>query len=1707
MATIEDPLPLPSPPSIRIDHSDVDDADAEVTADESQTPGGVNGSALKKRRRFQKRLKQLSESMPNTPHTGATAGSPMVRRFPNLPRRATMPDSPERGAVSEGEGQQMARPMAARRGHSHFGRSTDAEDAGDNAVRRRSHNRRISMFGVGGGAAAGGGVSDGDAIQTPRRPRFGAERYSTFAAGARWKQVKNTLGLLRHKRGEPIDYFKSTELMGELRAGAPAVVMFASMLQRDEHGHKKIPVLLEQVRVQIADSVVRGDSERHTLFTIHLEYGNGPNRMTWKVKKSLGDILRMHFKYKGSVTTARLKRPGGRVGPKQPKFPSKAFPYLRNIKKLDFSDDDEGPAADVDTVVPIGEDDVGEATAGEMTATDVEGRPGASRRRASRMNILSPRRNTSNFEEGSAAALEAQRDAEDQKRKYAIYQRKALEKYLREMVRWLMFRPDSNRLCRFFELSALGVRLAAEGGYHGKEGFMQLRPTNEFFNQARKILRKDRKWFLVRQSYIACVDSPESIDICDVYLVDSRFDIICKKKKLGQVAAKKAKKANANQGEGERVDDGEDDDFLQDPHSSKKHHHKLTIVNSERKINLYAQQHDLPQFEESIKLMMEKSPWASPKIRFDSFAPVRQNVYAQWLVDGRDYMWNVSRAISMAKDVIYIHDWWLSPELYMRRPPCISQRWRLDRLLQQKASEGVKIFVIVYRNVEAAVPIDSEYTKRSLLNLHPNIFVQRSPNQYKKNQYFFAHHEKVCIVDHNIAFCGGIDLCFGRWDTPQHLLSDDKPTGFEPQEIQNVPRDSEHVQMFPGKDYSNPRIQDFFKLDEPYEEMYDRSKTPRMPWHDISMQVVGQPARDLTRHFVQRWNYLRRNRRITRPLPFLLPPPDFREADLEALGLTGTCEVQILRSATTWSLGTAHTECSIQNAYVQMIEKSDHFVYMENQFFISSCEALGVPIVNKIGDALVDRIKRAHENDEDWKCVILIPLMPGFQNTVAEVEGTSVRLIMQCQYRSICRGDSSIFGRLRAAGIEPEDYIQFFSLRQWGKIGPNQDHVTEQLYIHAKLIIVDDRVALIGSANINERSMLGSRDSEIAAIVRDTDMIWSQMAGKDYQVGRFAHTLRMRLMREHVGLPVDEIIEEERNQTYGQDEAFQSDMDRIYGSDSEGSIRSDRHSEDYLTAGRPDVPRVHSLNYDVDLQLDANAETARRSPPSSSSSSNSSDSPLSVEASLDAEQRREVDGFGADHWNEAQKQGLDQGRDSVVVNGREYLARDIFSEGKGTIEGPAQHQPSASPQPAASESTMETPSNEPLPPLDRRTTEQLGLPRTNLLPDLPLADDTDIGGPPLPKDLDNGPEGLVAHPLAADIKRAKIDKDCMTDPLDPDFYDNVWSRIAKNNTKLYRQVFHCMPDNEVRDWSQYMEFMDHQKRLKEAQEGPRAQQEPNEKAEQTDYSHQAEAEIPKRQATAGGAGISAPGSIPLARTLSEKVKGKGSGTKATLEKTAKKTQAAIELESPARRHARHNSRLDIERAAAAARALNSPMASPAFPPPPNSPFPPAPTEMPSSEKEEASPAPAPSSPPSPPPQDEKSAVDRRLLVPGDKAAPTDKQERRATFSTPEDNSSSEKPPASSGSGGGGGGPSSSTTAVNSTNTTTGPTKRRRRATTRGSRHRPMVEDLLSRDMMDGLCNLIQGHLVEFPYDWLLGAEEKGDWLTLVDQAAPLQIYN
>ncbi|XP_050789512.1 phospholipase D2 isoform X4 [Gopherus flavomarginatus] len=485
-------------------------------------------------------------------------------------------------------------------------------------------------------------------------------------------------------------------------------------------------------------------------------------------------------------------------------------------------------------------------------------------------------------------------------------------------------------------------------------------------------------------------------------------------------------------------------------------------------------------------------------------------------VNGAGYFAAVADALMQAKEEIYIADWWLSPEMHLKRP-AQTDDWRLDILLKHKAEEGVRVCVLLFKEVELALGINSGYSKRALMLLHPNVKVMRHPDHVSSVVFLWAHHEKLVVVDQSVAFLGGLDLAYGRWDDHHYRLTDLPPhtksgalLGEEP------PVDlAANQQLWLGKDYSNLITKDWVQLDRPFEDFIDRTRMPRMPWRDVGVAVHGRAARDVARHFIQRWNFTKmvKNKYRGPEYPCLLPK-SLRAAQRLPGTLAGAqcADVQVLRSVDRWSAGTH--ECSIYNAYLSVIESSRHYVYIENQFFISCAD--GRAVLNMVGDAIVGRILRAHREKTRFRVFVLLPLLPGFEGDIAEGGGNSIQAILHFTYRTLCRGDSSILCRLQAAiGDEWKNYISICGLRTHGDLGGSL--LTELIYIHSKLLIADDRRVLIGSANINDRSLLGRRDSELAMLVEDTELVPSVMDGQPYQAGKFALSLRLDCFRLLLG--------------------------------------------------------------------------------------------------------------------------------------------------------------------------------------------------------------------------------------------------------------------------------------------------------------------------------------------------------------------------------------------------------------------------------------------------------------------------------------------------------------------------------------------------------------------------------------------------------------
>ena len=456
-----------------------------------------------------------------------------------------------------------------------------------------------------------------------------------------------------------------------------------------------------------------------------------------------------------------------------------------------------------------------------------------------------------------------------------------------------------------------------------------------------------------------------------------------------------------------------------------------------------------------------------------------------------------------AKETIYIEDWWLSPELFLRRPPYFNQEWRLDQILKRRAEAGVKIYIIVYKEVSQALTCNSAHTKHALQNLcpkgspgHGNIRVLRHPDHNIFENagdmtFYWAHHEKFIVIDYDLAFIGGLDMCFGRWDLRQHLLADVHPDG-----VQN--------EIFPGQDYNNNRIMDFQSVEDWSSNELSKPDFGRMPWHDVAMGVIGDCVYDIAEHFVLRWNFIKRDKyKRTDGVDWLLlegrsgddenliavqrpkhPVGEYIHHPLTPLntkrrGEQGTVHAQVVRSSADWSSGIL-TEHSIQNAYCEVIENAQHYVYIENQFFITATGDHQSPIHNVIGRAIVNACVRAGKEKRKFRVIIVIPAIPGFAGDLRQDAALGTRAIMDYQYKSINRGEHSIMGQIEKEGIDPHEHIFVFNLRAYDRLNktPGLKKMEEKSGVTYQDLQRAEAEEIMGSGIHGDPSEVGDKDAQ-----------------------------------------------------------------------------------------------------------------------------------------------------------------------------------------------------------------------------------------------------------------------------------------------------------------------------------------------------------------------------------------------------------------------------------------------------------------------------------------------------------------------------------------------------------------------------------------------------------------------------------------------------
>ncbi|GLT73563.1 hypothetical protein SLA2020_454120 [Shorea laevis] len=372
----------------------------------------------------------------------------------------------------------------------------------------------------------------------------------------------------------------------------------------------------------------------------------------------------------------------------------------------------------------------------------------------------------------------------------------------------------------------------------------------------------------------------------------------------------------------------------------------------------------------------------------------------------------------------------------------------------------------------------------------------------------FTHHQKIVVVDSElptggsqkrriVSFVGGIDLCDGRYDTAFHSLFRTLDTAHHDDFHQP---NFEEVEKQGGKDL----LVQLRELDD----------------------IIISPSPVMFPDDHETWN-VQLFRSIDGGAAFGFPetPEDAARAGL----VSGKDNI---------------IDRSIQDAYIYAIRRAKNFIYIENQYFLGSCFAWSadgikpedIGALHLIPKELSLKIVSKIEAGERFTVYVVVPMWPeGFP------ESGSVQAILDWQKRTMEMMYKDVVQALKAKGIEedPRNYLTFFCLgnREVKKQGeyepsekpePDTDYFRAQqarrfmIYVHAKMMIVDDEYIIIGSANINQRSMDGARDSEIAMGAYQPH----HLAARQPARGQI-HGFRMSLWYEHLGMLDDSILHPE----------------------------------------------------------------------------------------------------------------------------------------------------------------------------------------------------------------------------------------------------------------------------------------------------------------------------------------------------------------------------------------------------------------------------------------------------------------------------------------------------------------------------------------------------------------------------------------------------
>jgi len=510
--------------------------------------------------------------------------------------------------------------------------------------------------------------------------------------------------------------------------------------------------------------------------------------------------------------------------------------------------------------------------------------------------------------------------------------------------------------------------------------------------------------------------------------------------------------------------------------------------------------------------------------------------------------WNdLYDTIMNAKEIICITGWAVWDKLQLFRGSDLSKDSRtLGEILRDRSAEegGPKVYVMVWsektsgdfkrQGVMGTHDMDTYYyfkdTKVTCVIAPRELGDVKELTDVLQNQFSsgaYTHHQKSVICDADpdvpggarrlVAFVGGLDLTGGRYDTPDHQLFSTLL--------------NEH-----NNDFRNSNA-----------KVVSPMQGPREPWHDIHSKVEGSIAYDVFENFSERWEMQGTKEGPLTHIKDIYSIEKLHDHHPLHMDPQRSWNVQFFRSITSDSAVfdpakvDAHmnskkgrqVDSSIAQAYIQMIRNAENFIYIENQYFLGSAYTWlqnddvncnhTIPV--EIAQRIIDKIRM----NQRFTAYIMIPMFPE-----GDPASMPIQEILYWQTRTIEMMYKRIGEALKETGnpTHPTDWLIFLcpgKREAYGehidRLEPPSEPMAETfrktlrfpIYVHSKMMIVDDAYIIVGSANINQRSMAGTRDTEMAV------GCW-QPAYPDNNPYGCVHKFRMSLWAEHFRTTVNEFV-------------------------------------------------------------------------------------------------------------------------------------------------------------------------------------------------------------------------------------------------------------------------------------------------------------------------------------------------------------------------------------------------------------------------------------------------------------------------------------------------------------------------------------------------------------------------------------------------------